>query len=886
MLLHARPALILLVAFCGLSTLLQGAQPRRQAAQPRRSTNQNPRIYKSTVEPHWIAGRARFWYRNDLAGGLREFILVDADTGTRVPAFDHARLASALSRLIGRKVRADSLPIDSLDFIPQTSRIRLLGRDQAWLLDSETFELTKLTSASSVASNQSTGQRHSDLLLPRLVVSFDESVSINGGDESGIEFENLLCHDIQLFWIDGEGQQRRYANVIPGARYSQHSFTGHVWMVATPGGDALGYYTAGPQIARAVAGEEILQHGRSGKRVGTRSESNRRAPRTPADNRDVVTSPDGTWDAFVRDHNLWLRDHSTGEEHPLSTNGTAGDTYHRDAVRDRAIGMNYTLADAPESLPEVIWSPDSTRLIALRTQIVPERRVYLIESSPAGQVQPLLHSYSYLKPGDPIPVRKPHLFTVADFREVPVSDALFPTPWEISDFRWSANSEQFTCLYNARGHQTVRLLRVDARTGNVQILVDEHSQTFIHYSAKLFVDYLHETQELIWASERDGWNHLYLYDTQGSDHSSRQITTGNWVVRGVEHIDREQRQIWFKAGGIRPGQDPYYVHYCRVNFDGTGLVVLTEGDGTHDVRWSPDRKYLIDTYSRVDLPPVTELRRGDDGTKVCLLEEADAREVQETGRPLPEPFVAKGRDGSTDIYGVIHRPQNFEAGKKYPVIESIYAGPHSAHVPKSFRAAFNVQNLADEGFLVVQIDGMGTSHRSKKFHDVCWKNLADAGLPDRIAWLKAAASQHPEFDLTRVGIYGGSAGGQNALGALLTQGDFYKAAVADCGCHDNRMDKIWWNEQWMGYPLGPHYAEQSNVTQAHRLQGKLMLVVGELDRNVDPASTMQVANALIKADKDFDLLVIPGSGHGALGSPYATRRMHDFFKRHLLENSK
>jgi dipeptidyl aminopeptidase/acylaminoacyl peptidase len=244
--------------------------------------------------------------------------------------------------------------------------------------------------------------------------------------------------------------------------------------------------------------------------------------------------------------------------------------------------------------------------------------------------------------------------------------------------------------------------------------------------------------------------------------------------------------------------------------------------------------------------------------------------------------VALGRDGITPIYGIIHRPAGFDPDKRYPVIESIYAGPHGAHVPKSFRTTYGQQRLTDLGFIVVQIDGMGTNWRSKAFHDVCWKNLGDAGFPDRIRWIRAAAQRYPYLDIRRVGIYGGSAGGQNALRALLAHGDFYQVAVADCGCHDNRMDKIWWNEQWMGWPVGPHYIEQSNVTQAHRLQGKLLLMVGELDRNVDPASTMQVVKALIKADKDFDMLVIPGAGHGAAGTAYGRRRLQDFFVEHLL----
>ncbi len=277
--------------------------------------------------------------------------------------------------------------------------------------------------------------------------------------------------------------------------------------------------------------------------------------------------------------------------------------------------------------------------------------------------------------------------------------------------------------------------------------------------------------------------------------------------------------------------------------------------------------------------PITSL---DYPPRSNRLETADVTAIGKTGWRPPERFAAKARDGRTDIYGIIHKPSNFDPLKRYPVIENIYAGPHGSHVPKAFAAHHSSQEMAELGFIVVQIDGMGTSNRSKAFHDVCWKNLADAGLPDRILWMKAAAVARPYMDLSRVGIYGGSAGGQSALGALLDHGDFYKAAVADCGCHDNRMDKVWWNELWMGWPVGPEYAEQSNVTRAAKLKGKLLLIVGEMDTNVDPASTMQVVNALINADKDFELLVVPGGGHGIGESPYGRRRRQDFFVRNLL----
>jgi len=329
------------------------------------------------------------------------------------------------------------------------------------------------------------------------------------------------------------------------------------------------------------------------------------------------------------------------------------------------------------------------------------------------------------------------------------------------------------------------------------------------------------------------------------------------------------------------GKDPYFVHYYRINFDGSGLTTFTDADAMHEVAYSPDHKYYVDLYSRVDLPPVMELRRTSDRSKIMDLEHADASRLLATGWRPPEVFTAKGRDGKTDIWGVIIRPTNFDSTKKYPVIENIYAGPQGSFVPKSFGVQAGMQAQAELGFIVVQIDGMGTSNRSKAFHDVAWKNLADAGFPDRILWHKAVAAKYPYYDISRVGIYGTSAGGQNSMGALLFHPEFYDVAVSAAGCHDNRMDKIWWNEQWMGWPIGPQYAASSNIENAYRLQGKVLLVVGEMDKNVDPSSTMQLVNALIKADKQFDLLVVPGMGHGS-GGAYGEVKRFDFFVHNLL----
>jgi dipeptidyl-peptidase 4 len=568
-------------------------------------------------------------------------------------------------------------------------------------------------------------------------------------------------------------------------------------------------------------------------------------------------SPDGKLTAFVKDNNVWLRDVKTKEETQLSKDGKEDDSYGR-----------------------VVWAPDSKKFIAIKTKSGGDRKVTLVESSPRDQLQPKTSTYDYLKPGDAIPLSNPHLFDAEAKKEVAVSDELFANPWAVRHEHWSTDSKHFHFTYNQRGHTVMRLLDIDAATGKVTAVVNEECKTFFDYSSKLYVQYLDDTNEVIWMSERDGWNHLYLVDLATG--KAKHITKGEWVVRGVDRVDVKNREVWFRALGIHEGQDPYHVHYCRIKLDGTGLVKLTEGDGTHAIEFSPDRTHFIDTYSRVDLPPVTELRRTADGKKVADLEKADATALLKVLQ-LPERFVAKGRDGKTNIHGYIVRPSNFDPKKQYPVIEAIYAGPHDHHVRKGFSSAPGEQRMAELGFILVKIDGMGTNWRSKAFHDVCWKNLGDSGFPDRILWIKAAAEKYKEMDLSKgVGIFGGSAGGQSSTRALLAFGDFYTVAVSDCGCHDNRMDKIWWNELWMSWPIGPHYAEQSNVTQAHKLKGKLMLAVGELDRNVDPSSTMQVVNALIRADKDFDLLVVPGGGHGAGGAPYGNRRTMDYFVRNLM----
>jgi dipeptidyl aminopeptidase/acylaminoacyl peptidase len=527
--------------------------------------------------------------------------------------------------------------------------------------------------------------------------------------------------------------------------------------------------------------------------------------------------------------------------------------------------------------------------VAYRVRPGYRRQVHYIESSPADQLQPKHSTRDYAKPGDALDIAQPVLFEIEPRKQMVIDNTLFLNPYSLSNPTWRKDSRAFTFEYNQRGHQAYRIIEVEAVSGKARGIINEEPLTFFSYRALTgnlretgtrYRSDINDGKEIIWASERDGWRHLYLYDGT-SGQVKNQITRGNWVVRGVNKVDEEKRQIWFEASGMYSGKDPYFTYHYRVNFDGSGLTALTDADGTHSLAYSSDMKYYVDTWSRVDLAPIAELRRVEDKKLLLELERGDVSELTKSGWRPPEVFTAVGRDGKTDIWGMIVRPTNFDPLKKYPVIENIYAGPQGSFTPKAFSVVNQMQGLAELGFIVVQMDGMGTANRSKAFHDVAWKNLGDGGFADRILWHKAVAAKYPYYDISRVGIYGTSAGGQSSTGGMLFHPEFYKAAVSNSGCHDNRMDKIWWNEQWMGWPLGPHYAASSNVDNAYKLEGKLLLVVPEMDTNVDPSSTLQMVNALIKANKKHDLLFVPGANHGASGT-YGTRLLYDFFVHHLV----
>lgn len=570
-----------------------------------------------------------------------------------------------------------------------------------------------------------------------------------------------------------------------------------------------------------------------------------------------ANSPDGNWECLIRDNNIWLR---------------------------TADGRNLTQLsfDGNDDYPYIMyrWSPDSRYISAIRREKHEYRQVLLRESRPEDQVQPEYRWLDYDKPGDKLAQSAPALFSVEQKKQIEFPTDSWQNQYDLSMGQWSTDSQFFTFEYNQRGHQLYQVIAVHI-DGTTRVIAEEKSNTFVYYN-DLYRYYMKDGKTMLWISERDDWRHLYSIRLQ--DSGIRQLTKGEWNVREILHIDEENGFILFYANGYaaKKGEDPYNKHLLRLDLKSGSVKDLTPDNGFHTVTFNADHSYFVDNWSRPDLAPESVVRSTADGKIMVKLQKADISELLKSGFTMPEVFVAKGRDGKTDIWGNIYRPSDFDPSKSYPVVEYIYSGPHDSFVDKEFMTYVRFSRLVEMGFIVVTIDGMGTDNRSKSFQDVAFRNLKDAGLPDHILWIKAACRKYKYMDISNMGIYGYSAGGQNALSALLFQGDFYKVAVALCGCHDNRMDKIWWNEQWMGYPVGPWYSENSNVDNAYRLQGKLFLINGEIDDNVDPASTLQVVAELVKHDKDFEQLYLPEHTHN-LGSEYITRRVFRFFYRNCMK---
>ena len=818
---------VLLAVACGFACPASAATQARAEGNAQRFAS----ISIPNLEPSfaWLDDH-RLLSKLDRDDGAVEFRVTDARTGAQGPAFDQRALAHALGRQLGRPVDSARLPIARLGVV-NGALLALVEPDM------RVFEIAD------------GGGRALPFALedaePFLLPVGERQV--RGSGATSVRFVNRLDSEVRLFWLSG-GRRQDYGTLAPGEDHRQGTFVGHAWTAVDDEGHVYGVFVVDENLSIAVL------HATTRKPVALKEE----APPEPP-------GLGGSTEAAIDGHNIVLRNRHTGATRQITTDGAPED-YFRD---------------------EFDWSPDGTKLFGIRTRPAEARTVHIVESSPRDQRQPRLRSFPYRKPGDAIDHHRPVLLAFdSDSDEVATIDIdnkLFETPWSsFGDVTWRADGSEVVFTYIERGHRVARVIGVDAASGVARVIIEEAPETFFDYAHKMHFEPIREMREAIWMSERSGWNHLHRYDlATGEDLGP--ITAGSWVVRGIERVDHEAEQIWFRAMGVFPDQDPYHIHFGRVGFDGEGLTWLTRANGTHTVQYSPGGEYLIARHSRADLAPVHELRRARDGSLIMELSRAATEELVAAGWRPPEVFRAKGRDGQTDVWGLIYKPTDFSREQSYPVVEQIYAGPHGHHVPKAFsRWQRGPRQLAELGFIVVQIDGMGTNWRSKAFHDVAWKNLADAGLPDRIAWTRQAATTRPWMDLSRVGIFGGSAGGQNAMAALLHHNDFYRVAVADCGCHDNRMDKIWWNELWMGWPIDDAvYDAASNVAHAHKLKGELLLIVGELDSNVDPASTMQVVDALIRADKDFDMLVIPGVGHGAGGSPYGRRRTLDFLVEHL-----
>lgn len=598
----------------------------------------------------------------------------------------------------------------------------------------------------------------------------------------------------------------------------------------------------------------------------------------PAKNESV--SPDSTVKVLIRNHNLYLVNLKTGEERQLTADGvdrydyaTPGSWYQ---VTDVEVGEQYD----PEI--DITWSPDSKRFVTYKLDRRKAKRMYLFQSLPDSGYRAKVWFYERPLPGEDTPKMVEYfVFDVDKGSSVRVNIAPFADFLGNMGPAWLPDGKRLYLSHFIRGYQGLNFYVVDAVTGNAQTLFEERSETNIEYQMA-FGEVTSDGNHLVWASERDGWSHLYLYDLNTMQ-LVRQLTKGEYVVRSIAHVDAKAKRIWFVAGGKEAGRNPYYQHLYSVGFDGKKVTLLTPEDAEHEVVLSPNGKWFVDNYSRIDMPTVSVLRRLTDGKLVGELQRADVSKLLATGYRYPQQFVAKGRDGKTDIYGAIFYPSTFSTATVYPVIDGTYSGPQHVRTPRSFARAFrnSDQPLAELGFIVVTIDGMGTAMRSKAFHDMSWKNLGDIGAPDHIAFIKQLARVHSFVDSTRVGIYGHSAGGYDAAHALLAHPDFYSVGVSSAGNHDHRMSKAWWPEQYMGLP-GKHFDEQSNLNLAQNLKGKLLLVHGDMDQNVNPANSLRLGAMFQKYNKDYDLLIIPNHDHDLYNNLYFTRKRWDYFVQHLL----
>ncbi len=610
-----------------------------------------------------------------------------------------------------------------------------------------------------------------------------------------------------------------------------------------------------------------------------------RGGRGGGDGRAESMSPDKKRAVFIRDNNLWSREIAIAKETQLTTDGVTDFGYATDNA-----------GWASSDRPIVAWSPDSKKIATFQQDQRGVGEMYLV-STRVGH--PELKAWKYPLPGDEkvtmiervvIDVLDPHVVRLKmppDQHRSSLCDNVACRGGEWSDVQWSEDGQQLAFVSTSRDHKKEQLRIANPATGEVHDILEESTPTFYESgNGRVNWRYLETSKEFIWFSERDNWGQLYLYDSTGK--LKNQITSGDGNVTQLLRVDEKNRVLYFLGVGKEKGRDPYFIHFYRVNFDGTGLKLLTPEDANHDITLAPSGKYFVDSYSKPDVPPIAVMR-DDTGKLVAELERTDIRALLATGWKPPVPFTIKARDGVTDLYGLRFEPTNLDTSKKYPIINHIYPGPQTGSVgSRNFSAARgDCQALAELGFIVVEIDGMGTPWRSKKFHEAYFGDMGDNTLPDQVAGMKQLAQKYAWIDIDRAGIYGHSGGGYATADAMFRYPDFFKVGISEAGNHDNREYEDDWAEKWQGLlqknPDGStNYDNQANQLVAKNLKGHLLLAHGTMDNNVPPYNTLLVVNELIKANKDFDLLLLPNRNHGFGNEPYMVRRRWDYFVRYLL----
>ena len=705
-------------------------------------------VYGGAVRPNWMDD-GDFWYANAVPGG-QEIVLVDPDSGEKGRAFDHERVAEALSAALATSYEPLSLPVTELAFDGHEVRIGL-----------------------------------------------------RGGNVASCHLEEYTC-------------------------------------------------------ARVEGGPTVRPN--------------------------EIASPDGRYAAYIRDHNLWVRDLTMGTDIQLTTDG----------IEDFGYGTN-NAGWVRRDRPVLKWSPDSRRIATFQHDGRGVGMMYLTRTKVG---HPELDAWRYPLPEDTVIFRIHRV--VLDLDRAPgdhvVRLDMAPDQHRstcsdhvecggaLGDLEWAPDGSRFAFVSSSRDHKVATVRIADARTGAVRTVFEEVEETF--YESQSGWRYLADTEEILWFSQRDNWGNLFLYDAR-TGQVKRKVTEGDWNVLDIRDVDVRARTVTFMGNEREPG-DPYFQYLYRVGLDGGAVTLLTPDSANHDVSISPNGDYIVDAYSTPVTPPVSVLRDRS-GRAVMTLETADISALEASGWEPPMPFSVKARDGVTDLHGLLFRPLDFDPTAKYPVVNYLYPGPQSGSVgSRSFRAAHrDLQSIAELGFVVIELDAMGTPMRSKAFHEAYYGNMGDNGLPDQMGGIRQLAERHSWIDAERVGIYGHSGGGFAAADAIMRYPDFYDVAVSQAGNHDNRNYEDDWGEKWQGllevYPDGTtNYDNQANQLLAENLEGKLLIAHGTLDDNVPPSNTMLVVDALIEANKDFDLLLLPNRRHGFGNEPYMMRRRWDYFVRHLL----